>query len=318
MTTFLVNLATGQQSRYTIKYLLAGGSNIHAIVRNSSSEGARQLEEEGAGKVKLFQGNLDDLDVYSRAAAGTSGLFLNLPDPSPSDDVDAQYRIAKAILQSVQKAGLNRVVASSTMFADQPDKWDNEANGQTGLRRYFHLKSRMEDAVRESGMDWTILRPSWLLGNYLTPTSPFVYPELKSKGELAHALKSGRTMVHVDEEDVGKYAAAALQNPKKFLEKEVDLGNEDLSMDDVAVILGKISGTQVTTRIRSPDEVQALLKGSQSPASLAFELFANDQEFKMQGQSAQVEFGISLTSLEDYLAKQRSRLRGSLPPQRTQ
>lgn len=284
------------------------------MVRDPTSEAAGKLRDAGAGKVKLFQGQLTDIDAYKKAAEGTSGIFLNLPDPDPAGDVDSQYLTAKSILDAVKQAGVRRVVASTTLFADQPEKWDNDEIAEIGLRHYFKSKARMEDAVRESGMDWTILHPAWLMGNYILPNAPYVYPELVEKAELAHALAEGRTMSHTDEEDVGRYAAAAFCKPAKFLGQSIDLGNENLSTGQVAELLSKASGKAVATRQRSSEEIGEILGSSTVPAALPFEIFASKQTFKTDSGLAQKQYGIALTSFEDYLQKHSEKLGKSVPP----
>lgn len=80
------------------------------------------------------------------------------------------------------------------------------------------------------------------MGNYL---SGIVYQELAVTGELMHSLNGGRTMQHVDEDDVGRYAAAALRIPEKFHGRERELAKESLTMEDAVKIREMVSGRHV-------------------------------------------------------------------------
>ncbi|KAF2737420.1 NAD(P)-binding protein [Polyplosphaeria fusca] len=321
MATYLVALATGQQGGYTVKHLLSSGAKIHAVVRDPSSTAARQLQEMSPTNITLFKGNLTDVDVWRAAAQGTKGLFLNLPDPAPTAtdaEVDAStHAIATAILRASREAGAQSLVVSSVMFTfSQSSKWDNSATSKLGLRTLFLGKKRLEDAAREAGLPHTtILRLGWLNGNYLVPASRHVYPELAGAGELAHALAAGSTMQHVDEEDVGRYAAAALLGPERFGGKAIDLANESLDMDGVAEIMARVSGRRVSARRRSAEEVERLVAEPRTmPLALPFEIWAGRIEFKSERGVRGDEFGIPLTSLEEYFRKDKDKLLASLPP----
>jgi uncharacterized protein YbjT (DUF2867 family) len=308
MPTYLISLATGQQGRYTVKHLLQQQPNtqIHAVVRNPSSASAQALRALGPESITLFQGSLDDESVWRKAATGTTGLFLNLPDPElPHGSAETTHTLASTILRAAQDAGVRHVVASSVLFCySAPEKWDGEATRSVGLHALFLAKKRLEDAVFAAGMTHTVLRLPWLNANYLLPASREMYPGLAERGELAHALAEGKKMAHVDEEDVGRYAAAALMEPGRFAGKKIDLVKEDLSMEDVAGVLGMVSGRDVVARRRGDEEVKGLMeKGEGMPGSLPFELWANAIDFRTDEGVTAEEFGIELTGFEEYARK---------------
>jgi uncharacterized protein YbjT (DUF2867 family) len=115
------------------------------------------------------------------------------------DDVNA--RGTQRVLDAMQAAGLRRLVHMSQNFA-----------ASTSPHRFLRSKGIAEDAVRASGTDWTVLRPSVIFGHEdefvnvlarLVRLSPLVYP-----------LPGGGTArfqpVAVD--DVARVVAAALEH----------------------------------------------------------------------------------------------------------
>lgn len=312
MASYLVMLATGQQGRATVKYLLSSGASVHAVVRDPSSSAALALSNPSDGKVTLFKGGLTDLSAYRAAAKGCVGIFVNLPDMDPNEvDADAHYRIVADILRVCREEGVKNVVASTAMLTGAREKWDNEISARIGMRGFMLSKNAVEEATRSAGMtNWTILRPGWLMGNYL---SRAVYQELSTTGELVHSLHKGRTLQHVDEEDVGRYAAAALRDPERFHGREIELANESLTMEDVVKIMEKVCGRDVRARERTEEEEQVAWKGAHLPAALPFELWANEFEFLADEVPTKEEYGLVLTALNGYLQREKERLLEALP-----
>ncbi|EGE77690.1 hypothetical protein RJZ56_001525 [Blastomyces dermatitidis] len=334
MPTYLLTLATGQQARLTAKHLLAAGATVHAVVRDPTSQAARNLASAG---VKLFKGNLDEPDVFRKAAEGCTGVFLNLVPASPptpsatstSDPantnpsasiVDSERQRAASILAACHDAGVKYVVASTAIYTGDRHLWDTPEAEAIGYH-YSRSKAGIEDAVRSSGLSggWTILRPGWIMSNYLVPVSPFVYPELPVEGLLKHSYESGAGFEHVDEEDVGKYAAAALLEPERFVGREITLASGWLSVEDVAAEMSRVSGREVKVSKRTAEEQkEAVRKGN---LALEFELWASlvgdkvhEARWKAKGSKPpEEEFGIPLTGFEEYLQREKEVLLRSLP-----
>ncbi|KAH8819338.1 NmrA family protein [Xylogone sp. PMI_703] len=306
MVTYLVTCATGQQGRAVVKYLLAAGAKVHVVVRDPLKETARQLESNG---VVLFKGDNDAFDVFHNAAKGCKGLYLNL-QPSITDP-SAQSRQARGIVQACKEAGVNTIVLSTAFFASSKSKWDNVEGEKDGVCGYFASKAEMENAVRDVGVKhYTILRPAWFHANYLMPYSPWHFPELSSKGELVHSYDTGVKMSHIDEDDIGKYASAALLDPEKFDKQDIELASENLTIEQVAVILRKVSGREIKVRKRTPEEIEA---AKNVVPTQPFQLWANRIDVQIDGGAIQSKYGIRLTTFEEYLEREKERLLASLP-----
>lgn len=120
-------------------------------------------------------------------------------------------------------------------------------------------------------------------------------------------------MVHTDSFDVGKYAAAALQDPAKFGGQDIDLGNEALTIEEVRDILVKVSGREVRVRKRTPEEMEAV---KNDLFSQGLQLMANAKDISntsAEAKGVQAKFGIPFTSFEVAMQRDKARLLECLP-----
>lgn len=302
MTTYLVTQASGKQSQWTITHLLEAGASVHAVVRNPRKL-PPVLERSG---VTVFKGESDDPDAIFQAAQGCTGVFLNtyaIPG--------LETRQAQSVVDACKKAGVETIVLSTVLHAGNKSMWDDKVTEECGLREYYASKSAVEDIVRGAGFTaYTILRPAFIHINYLLPSVHVNYPALPNSGELDHVFNGGTKLLHTDANDVGKYAGAALRDPAKFGGKEIELGYENITIDETRDILAKVSGRDVQTRRRTPEEMETLVPGQR------FQLWANSKDMSPvadAARSVQAKFGIRFTSLEEALRRDRDQLLECLP-----
>ena len=307
MQTYLVTQATGQQSQWIITNLISAGAKIHAVVRDSQKVPLILKHS----SVTIFEGESTNFDAVFQAAQGCKAAFLNT---FPIPGLEAQQ--SKTIIEACKKAGVEHIVASTTFAAGNKAFWDDSTTEECGLHWYFAAKAGVEDAVRAAGFKtYTILRPVWMIHDYLLPSAPYNYPELPTSGELVHAYNDGVKMIHTDSFDVGKYAAAALLDPEKFGRQEIDLGNEAFTIEEVRDILAKVSGREVRVRRRTSEEAEAV-KGVLFSHSL--QLLANAKDISNASAGAkevQAKFGIPFTSFEMALERDKARLLECIPAQ---
>jgi NADH dehydrogenase len=154
--------------------------------------------------VDLHVGDVRDPDVLRRAMQGCDAVVhlaaIAIERRGQTyDDVNA--RGTECVLDAMRATGIRRLVHMSQNFA-----------ASTSPHRFLRSKGIAEDAVRASGTDWTVLRPSVIFGREdefvnvlarLIRLSPLVYP-----------IPGGGTArfqpVAVD--DVARVAAAALEH----------------------------------------------------------------------------------------------------------
>jgi NADH dehydrogenase len=128
------------------------------VVVSSRGEGARgQLPDD----IEIRVADVRRPDSLRQALEGVDELvislaFPGLPVEQPKkgytfEEVDATG--SSALVTAGQEAGVGKLVYISGAGA-----------GHDAERHWFRAKARAEDAVRASGMAWTIIRPTWVFG----------------------------------------------------------------------------------------------------------------------------------------------------------
>ncbi|NUT52999.1 MAG: NAD(P)H-binding protein [Saccharothrix sp.] len=139
-----------------------------------------------------------------------------------------------------------------------------------GVRRFVLLSTRgvvemrderllaAERLVRESGVDWTVLRPDWFDQNF---DEGFFRPSILA-GELVLPLGDKR-QAFVDADDIAAVAVAALTEDGHEGRVDEVTGPEALSFPEALDVITRVTGRQVAFR-GTPDDYRAIV-----PADLA-------------------------------------------------
>ncbi len=139
----LVTGATGTIGSDVVRQLAARGAKVRALTRDPAK--ARVP----AG-VEVVRGDYGDPASLDAALSGATAVFLLRP-PGPDEGQDA------ALADAARTAGAERLVKLSAIGTGDPD---------SGPSAQWHLAG--ERAVRDSGLAWTVLRPSSFASNTLT------------------------------------------------------------------------------------------------------------------------------------------------------
>jgi uncharacterized protein YbjT (DUF2867 family) len=136
----LVTGATGLLGGALLRLLLAGGHEVRCLVREGSA-GASRLEGE---RVEIARGDAGDVRDLSRALSGMDALAHV-----------AGIEYAPQVVEAARRTGSSRllVVGSTSAHSAYPFR-----SGP---------KLRMEKLVRESGLEYTIVRPAMIYGSEL-------------------------------------------------------------------------------------------------------------------------------------------------------
>jgi uncharacterized protein YbjT (DUF2867 family) len=176
--------ATGGVGRQLVSQALAAGHDVTAVARNPAKLAPDVL---AAGTVRVVTADLarPDLRVLESAVAGADAVLSAL-GPHNNSDAGIAAPGTRAIIDAMRAAGVRRLVAISaspvgtTPSPDRPnpprhDPGDGFIMRQFGTRiaktlfgKVYDDLARMEDILRDSGLDWTILRPPQLTGKPLT------------------------------------------------------------------------------------------------------------------------------------------------------
>jgi uncharacterized protein YbjT (DUF2867 family) len=191
---------------------------------NAGAEVVRVLEHAGQPVRPLVRGpdGLPDLNKPASlrpALDGVSGLFLL----SGYDDMPG-------VLAEAARAGVERVVLLSGSSAEVDDTGN-------AISRYM---IRSEQAVRESGLSWTILRPHAFMTNALR-----WLPQLAA-GDTVRAQFPQALSTVIDPYDIASVAAAALTSAGHDHATYRLTGPEALWPADQVRILGETLGRDLT------------------------------------------------------------------------
>ena len=151
--------ATGKTGLEVVKQSLAKGDVVTAFVRDPSK---LELEHEN---LKVIQGDIFEVASVGQAIQGQDAVVCALGS-SELKKTTVRAEGTKNIIQGMKENKVKRLVIISAMGVGE--SWDT----LSGINKFFFatlLKSSREDheaqeaAVKESGLDWTIIRPSGLV-----------------------------------------------------------------------------------------------------------------------------------------------------------
>lgn len=161
--------------------------------------------------------------TWASALDGVTAAYVMEPDLRPN--IDRQARVPRFVTEAVA-AGVRRLVLLSAHGVGEADD--------------DHPLKAAEQAVRGSGVDWTILRPDWFSQNFSEgPWLPGVLG-----GTLALPTGDGRTPF-VDAEDIAEVAAAALTSAGHSGQIYQLTGPRAISFGEAADLIGSATGRTI-------------------------------------------------------------------------
>jgi uncharacterized protein YbjT (DUF2867 family) len=151
----LVAGATGQTGKLIVSELLASGYEVRALVRDPAK--ARQVLGD---RVEIVPGDIKDPATLIAAVAGTDAVISAVgargaKGPDRPEAID--YQGVKNLVDAAAAARSQQFVLVSSRSVTQPD---NPLNKMFGNVLVWKLKG--EDALRASGIPYTVVRPGGL------------------------------------------------------------------------------------------------------------------------------------------------------------
>ncbi|MER6134948.1 SDR family oxidoreductase [Streptomyces sp. NPDC001815] len=231
----LVTGATGTIGSEVVRLLARRGEKVRALTRDPSRMRLPDAAETEAGvEVEVVRGDYLDPASVDAAMSGATAVFLvGVLGP---DDVDRD----RALVEQARAAGVHRVVKLSAIGTGDP------AVGRVGS---WHLPG--EQAVRESGLEWTVLRPSSFASNTLS------WAEAVRAGDPVPNMTGDGLQGVIDPRDVAEVAAESLLSARHAGHTYTLTGPGMISVPDQAAVLADVLGRPVGTLDLTPDQARA-------------------------------------------------------------
>ena len=186
--------ASGGIGRELVRQAIDRGDEVTAVIRSGSSA---QLPE-GADVVRVD--SLDDPDALVPAIQGADAVFSGI-GPRGRNDGPVAAPITTVIAAAMKQAGVRRIVAVSAAPVGPPPERDAFLNKRvlipligSLLKPVYDDLDRMEQVLRSSGLDWTVVRPPKLTakpatGSYRTVVGANIERAFSvSRADVAHAM----------------------------------------------------------------------------------------------------------------------------------
>lgn len=159
MSTVLVTGPSGFVGSHVIPELAGAGHRVVALVRSERAGEVvrRRLPPGSAANVELRTGDVLDPATLVPALAGVDAVVHLVAIPRDWNGGKDLLRVnlggTQNVIAAMQQAGVRRLVHLGALGVEDREEL-----------HYAKSKARAERAVRESGLDWTILKPSLLFG----------------------------------------------------------------------------------------------------------------------------------------------------------
>ncbi|MGI8316502.1 SDR family oxidoreductase [Halobacillus mangrovi] len=148
----LVIGANGKVGKHIVKKLMESSHTPVAMVRDPDQ--VPQFEEVGAETV------LGDLEKgFEEAYYGVDAVIFAAgsgPDTGADKTILIDQEGAIKAVDHAKHFGVQRFVMLSSMAADRPEQ------GPDGLRHYLYAKHRADEYLKNSGLNYTVVRPGML------------------------------------------------------------------------------------------------------------------------------------------------------------
>ncbi len=282
--------ATGHLGNAVVASLLNSGTHVRTLTRDAKK--AETLRRMGA---QVYVGDLRDPESLARACRGVDKVlaaahsFMGAGEHSPKlvDGVGNRN-----LVDAAKRAGIKRFVFMSVAGARADHPID-----------FFRIKFETENYLRDSGLAFSILRPS-----------PFMDSWAALIGEPI--LKDGRTKIFgrgsnpisfVAASDVGYFGLLALRAPE-LVGKTLDIGGpEPLTMNEVAASFARFTGrtAQITHIAPAAMRLMAGVTGTMRPAysrQVQTAIMMDTQDMIVEMAPLLARFPFELTRLDDFIA----------------
>lgn len=286
---YVVTGATGNTGKVVAERLLGEGKKVRVVGR--SLERLQGLEAKGA---EPFVADFGDAGALAQAFAAAEGVYAMIPpNPSSPDPLAYRERVTGAIARALERAGVKHAVTLSSVGADKTD-------GTGPVVGLHQLEQKLNQI---SGLNVLHIRAGYFMENTLAQAG--IIPAI---GKAAGPLRADLKVAMIATQDIGAAAAAALLKPDFTGHQARELlGRRDLTMAEMAAIIGRAIGKPDLEYVQLPDIlVRASLiqmDMSEKVADLLLEMSGALNSGHMRALEARSAKNTTPTSYESFVAQ---------------
>jgi putative NADH-flavin reductase len=149
--------ATGKTGAFLLEQAAAAGHTVTALARDPAR----------VSGVAVVQGDVYDPTSLARAVAGQDAVLAALtPRGNPLAPVDLYSRGGENLVRAMERAGVKRLVFVTSAAVEKGDPalpWWMRFALMPVLHHVYDDARRFEALVRESKLEWTVVRPPRLI-----------------------------------------------------------------------------------------------------------------------------------------------------------
>lgn len=225
----LVTGATGKFGGSTAQHLRQRHIPFRAASRNLEA-----LKKRFGSETELVTFDWDKPETFADTLKGITVIYI-MPPPVVTNDFHIRIN---PFVEAAKKAGVKHIVLTTALYSDNPDS----------------LFYGTEALVKNSGIDFTIIRPSFVFQNFLNQFLQGV-----RNGVILAPSEKGKTS-YVDIRNVGEASALVLENPLRHKGKIYAItGSEALTHSQMADIFSQQLSKKVVHISPAPDEYKKTL-----------------------------------------------------------
>ncbi|MFO7262062.1 MAG: SDR family oxidoreductase [bacterium] len=199
------------------------------------------------------QADLSDERLLEPALAGTTRLFL-LTGNEPGFG-----EIQRGVVRAAEALGVRHVVKLSALGAS------DHSNSSIAREHWW-----AEQALQQTAMGWTLLRPHAFMQNWLGEVAETV----RAEGVIYSPIGDGR-VPFIDARDIAEVALRVLLDPEPHAGKKYVLtGGEAVGYAEVAAALSEATGKEIRYQPITMEEARERLEARGTPPELVDAMLA--------------------------------------------
>jgi uncharacterized protein YbjT (DUF2867 family) len=137
-----------------LRLLAERGHRARGLIRNPDH--SIELHDVGAEAVVCDIEERDDISDCVRGAEAVVFAAGAGPGSGPERKRTVDYAGAVKLIEAAKQNGIDRYVIVSAISVDRPEEWSDQ------MRPYYEAKRDADQALLESGLSYTIVRPGGL------------------------------------------------------------------------------------------------------------------------------------------------------------